>query len=262
MSLLALFGLNIDEDKFALAYADDMIVGLAGKQLLELQEKLEQLVNNINNVYKIWNLRINPDKCETIVFRRESNHLSKNALTQIKNFQISTPSPNTNEPINIPHKTIVKYLGVHIEQLLRLRHHPDIQLAKAKAAFKANNRIFYNKNICRKTKIICYLLLVRPILTYAAPIWWNTSAAVFENYRVFERKCLRACIGAYRSAESNFKKFIMVDSQLKTPQHRQAATTGTTQRTVDLTRIYTEKSLKIPPQLWHPNNLINPIKVY
>ncbi|CAD6222104.1 GSCOCG00012995001-RA-CDS, partial [Cotesia congregata] len=87
-------------------------------------------------------------------------------------------------------------------------HHPDIQLAKAKAAFKANNRIFYNKNLSRKTKIICYLLLVRPILTYAAPIWWNTSAAVIENYRVFERKCLRACIGAYRSAESNFKKFI------------------------------------------------------
>lgn len=53
MSLLALFGLNTDEDKFASAYADDMIVGLAGKQPLELQEKLEQLVNNINNVYKI-----------------------------------------------------------------------------------------------------------------------------------------------------------------------------------------------------------------
>ncbi|CAG5093479.1 Protein of unknown function [Cotesia congregata] len=55
---------------------------------------------------------------------------------------------------------------------------------------------------------------------------------------------------------------LVVDSQLKTPQHRQAATTGTTQRTVDLTRIYTDKSLKIPPQLWHPNHLINPIKVY
>lgn len=29
-----------------------------------------------------------------------------------------------------------------------------------------------------------------------------------ENYRVFERKCLRACIGAYRTAESGYKKFI------------------------------------------------------
>nr|CCQ71288.1 hypothetical protein CcPL2.178 [Cotesia congregata] len=55
---------------------------------------------------------------------------------------------------------------------------------------------------------------------------------------------------------------LVADSQPKTPQHRQAPTTGTTQRTVDLTRIHTNKSLKIPPQLWHPNNLINPIKAY
>lgn len=29
-----------------------------------------------------------------------------------------------------------------------------------------------------------------------------------ENYRVFERKCLRACIGTYRSAASKYKKFV------------------------------------------------------
>lgn len=45
-------------------------------------------------------------------------------------------------------------------------------------------------------------------MTYAAPIWWDTSAAVMESYRVFECKCLRACIGAYRSSESNFRKYI------------------------------------------------------
>ncbi|KAI4473458.1 hypothetical protein M0804_015335 [Polistes exclamans] len=181
---------------------------IIGKNPAKLQEDLETLVNKINNYYKTWNLRMNPEKCETAVFRRESNHLSKKALLQIDEFKIVTPSPNTGEPIEIPHKKIVKYLGVHIDQLLRIRNHPDIQLTKAKAAFKANNRIFYNKNLSRRAKIICYLLLVRPILTYATPIWWNTSAAVMENYRVFERKCLRACIGTYRSAASRYKKFV------------------------------------------------------
>lgn len=145
MALLQLFNLNIKENLFAVAYADDIIVGVAGKNPPKLQNQLEKLVNNINEYYKIWNLRMNPEKCETAVFRRESNHLSKKALTQIKDFQISTPSPNTNEMIKIPHKTVVKYLGVHIDQLLRIRQHPDIQLVKAKAAFKSNSRIFYNK---------------------------------------------------------------------------------------------------------------------
>ncbi|CAG5093329.1 Similar to ORF1: Nucleic-acid-binding protein from transposon X-element (Drosophila melanogaster) [Cotesia congregata] len=121
MALLQLFNLNIKENLFAVAYADDIIVGVAGKNPPKLQNELEKLVNNINDYYKIWNLRMNPEKCEIAVFRRESNHLSKKALTQIKDFQISTPSPNTNEMIKIPHKTVVKYLGVHIDQLLRIR---------------------------------------------------------------------------------------------------------------------------------------------
>ncbi|CAD6240958.1 GSCOCG00009029001-RA-CDS [Cotesia congregata] len=208
MALLKSFGLDTDDNLFAIANADDLIIGVAEKQPSTLKNRLEHLVNEINRFYRVWNLRMNPDKCETIVFRRESNHLSKKALTELREFKITTLSPNNNEDVDIPHKSVVKYLGVHIDHLLRLRFHPDIQLARAKSAFKANGRIFYNKNLSRKTKIICYLLLIRPILTYAAPVWWNTSAAVMENYRVFERKCLRACIGAYRTAESGYKKFI------------------------------------------------------
>lgn len=29
-----------------------------------------------------------------------------------------------------------------------------------------------------------------------------------ENFRVFERKCLRACLGAYRSTASEYRKFV------------------------------------------------------
>lgn len=58
-----------------------MIVSIAGKQPLKLEADFETLVNSINNFYITWNLRMNPDKCKTAVFRRESNHLSQKALT-------------------------------------------------------------------------------------------------------------------------------------------------------------------------------------
>lgn len=69
-------------------------------------------------------------------------------------------------------------------------------------------RLFYSAHLTSDVKIICYLTLVRPILTYACPIWFNISPSFMEKLRVFERKCIRACLGKYRSAESEFLHLI------------------------------------------------------
>ena len=50
-------------------------------------------------------------------------------------------------------------------------------------------------------------MLVRPIITYATPIWFNISANSMEHFRRFERSCIRACLNKYRSPESNFEKY-------------------------------------------------------
>ncbi|KAI4480425.1 hypothetical protein M0802_014235 [Mischocyttarus mexicanus] len=70
----------------------------------------------------------------------------------------------------IPQKKTVKYLGVTLDHLLRLKKHHSIQLNKAKIAIKANCRIFYNSNLEARAKVICYQLLIRPLLTYVAPV--------------------------------------------------------------------------------------------
>ncbi|CAG5102748.1 Protein of unknown function [Cotesia congregata] len=87
-----------------------------------------------------------------------------------------------------------------------MNKHHAIQLKKGKNAFRANSRIFYDRNIQTKAKLICYQLLVRPIISYAAPIWWDVGLSVMEKYRKFERSCLKTCLGRYRSAESNYIK--------------------------------------------------------
>lgn len=102
-------------------------------------------------------------------------------------------------------------MGVHFDYLLRMNKHHAIQLSKAKKAVKANAKIFYNRNIEAIAKIICYQLLVKPIIAYAAPVLWNMGPTIMEKYRKFERACLRACLGKYRSPESECTKII--DSQ-------------------------------------------------
>ena len=46
------------------------------------------------------------------------------------------------------------------------------------------------------------MLLIRPIITYAAPIWWNSGAATIEKIRKFERSCIRASLHVYRNGET------------------------------------------------------------
>ncbi|OXU25214.1 hypothetical protein TSAR_003005 [Trichomalopsis sarcophagae] len=177
----------------SVAFADDFIVLIADRRPSIVQERLEAI-----------NLRINPSKCETILFRfRPLRFLNNNIRKEIKNFQISITS-NGNHIIT--HKKNVRYLGVQINYLLRLNAHVYNQLNKAKNTFRANSKIFFNKNLSARVKMICYLLLIRPIITYASPGWWNVSASVMEKIRKFERSCLRASLHVYRNSDT--KKFI------------------------------------------------------
>lgn len=207
-SILNLFDLNTNNDTHSIAFADDLIVYVAGKRPIDIQDRLQKLVDKINGLYQIWNLRINPEKCETILISKTTHNFSR-AMRIGKNvFNITATKPDSGALINIPHKKIVRYLGLNIDYLLRFHQHIDIQLLKAKKAFKANSRIFYNRNLTKRAKVICYLLLIRPILSYAAPIWWNASASSMEKIRLFERKCLRACLSMYRNPRYNFGRLI------------------------------------------------------
>ena len=52
------------------------------------------------------------------------------------------------------------------------------------------------------------MLLVRPIITYAAPVWWNFNHTNAERIRCLERRCLRTCLGLYRSRSSDWQHYI------------------------------------------------------
>ncbi|CAG5073549.1 Protein of unknown function [Cotesia congregata] len=205
-TILNKFGLNSGNNTYSGAYADDETVYVADSKIPVIQDKLTKIINEKYHCYKSWNLKMNPDKSETILFRKTVNEITPPTVLLIKNFQITITDNDTGEKFNIPNKDMVKYLGVHFDYLIRMNKHHAIQLKKGKNAFRANSRIFYDRNIQTKAKLICYQLLVRPIISYAAPIWWNVGPSVMEKYRKFERSCLKTCLGRYRSAESNYIK--------------------------------------------------------
>lgn len=206
--LANLFNFNKTGYPTLLMFADDIIVYLADNRAIPLRDNLEATVDKIASYLAAWNLRINPSKCETVLFRKPVDMLSSRTKAGSKNFNITTLVPGTNERIPIPHKKVVRYLGVVIDYLLRGNHHIDAQLEKANRAFLANSRLFRNKYLSPKAKTILYMLLIRPIITYAAPVWWNFNHTTGEKMRVLERKCLRSCLGMYRSRSSEWQHYI------------------------------------------------------
>lgn len=69
--------MNKEDKIYSIAFADDLVTYIAGNYPEETREKLETLVNKIDKYYIQWHQKINPDKCETIIFRRPTRNLSK-----------------------------------------------------------------------------------------------------------------------------------------------------------------------------------------
>lgn len=204
--VLLLFIYQVICKKYSIAFADDLLLMLAHKDPKIVRDELEKMLHDVNVFYTHWNLRINPGKCETILFHLPLNKLTASKRKTINNFYIEFTNLETNQIQKISHKKLVKYLGVNLNYLLRLNDHVLIQLKKAAKAFAKLARLMYNKSVEPRAKIILYMLLIRPILTYAAPMWWNTSASLMEKIRKFEGKCLRVALNMYRPRDD--KKLI------------------------------------------------------
>ncbi|CAK9832643.1 RNA-directed DNA polymerase from mobile element jockey [Anthophora retusa] len=206
--LLNMYGLNNDTDKFAIAFADDLLIYTKDSKPSNIKTQLQDIFTKIQDYFHTWRLKINTDKCETILFRPYISKIS-NANADVrrhtKHFHLhDAHNPQT----KLRNKNIVRYLGVHIDYRLNYYNHTNTQIEKAQKAFASHKRLFYCKDLNTHTKIICYKTLIRPILTYACPTWFNISASTMEKIRIFERKCLRACTGKYRTPESNYTKLI------------------------------------------------------
>lgn len=200
-----LFNLNQPQNPNLLIFADDAIVYTASNKVSEVQSTLDSIVNKINSYYASWNLKLNPTKYETILFRKPLEPLSTINRKGYKNFQLKTNIPGSNTLMTIPHKNNVRYLGYQLDYLLRNNTHIDFQLKIARTALQANSRIFYSSHLTPKTKTILYQLLIRPVIR---PIWWNCNHPTMEKIQVFESRCLRACLRMYRSHQSNFRRHI------------------------------------------------------
>ena len=91
--LLHLFDLNSGGNCHALAFADNLLIYINDKYPSIIQKQLQNLFNKIADFFHTWKLKINEDKCETILFRpyiSMTSDANKDVRTFSRKFALKT----------------------------------------------------------------------------------------------------------------------------------------------------------------------------
>lgn len=161
-------------------YADDAAVYCSHHMFSFLKTQLELGIQEIMNYYKIWKIKVNTSKTECIYFslRKDKRRLP-------------------NGPLNINGELIhwsdkAKYLGVTLDPKLTFVKHINEAIRKAtvfSVILTPLTRRSSDLNV--KNKLLLYKAILRAVLTYAAPVWLNSTKTALRQVQIFQNKCLR-----------------------------------------------------------------------
>lgn len=122
------FRLNTKKFLHSIAYADDLLYYFASNKIPEIQKTLKNILDSINKYYLDWNLKINPQKSEAILFKKTVDEITYQTVKKNKDFKITMTDQETREETEIPSKSTVEYLGVKFDYRLRMNEHHKTQI--------------------------------------------------------------------------------------------------------------------------------------
>ena len=144
---------------FALGFADDGCVLITGVILSTICDIMQRILHDIENWCLARDLSVNPGKTELVLFTR-----------RYKPDRIKTLS-FFNQQLELSEQ--VKYLGVILDCKLTWKKHLDTRCQKALTAFYSVRRAT-GKTWGTSPKVVhwLYVAVIRPMLCYAAVVWW------------------------------------------------------------------------------------------
>lgn len=177
-----------------LIFADDILAYASCPILSKAQKQINDYLKEILQYTKKWNLKLNIAKCETIKIA------TKKCYRNAKKLKLCI---KIGDDI-IKNVKNMKYLGLVINESFKLNKHVDKIINKCKAVLILYSRVLRAKcSLSSRIKLIFYKQILRPVLAYGFPAWYNLTPRMMEKIRTFERRFLRHITGLNR--RNNFK---------------------------------------------------------
>lgn len=172
--------LKLDRFTDSACYADDTAAYTSANRTITICKRLQRSLSRIEKYYDKWKIKINPAKTQAIIFpfNNQRRRIPTTALT-LGN-------------IPIEYSGSVKYLGVTLDRKLIFREHIDqIRTKTARCMAALYPLIGRRSNLSVENKFLIFKAIIRPILTYASPIWIHAAISHRKNLQILQNKCLK-----------------------------------------------------------------------
>ncbi|GFT15816.1 RNA-directed DNA polymerase from mobile element jockey [Trichonephila clavipes] len=181
-------------------YADDTAILSRHYNPNTLTQNINEHLAHLEIWFSVWKIALNTTKTEAVFFT-----------------QRRPPPEITLQNQRIPWSQHTKYLGVIKDKNLTFRQH----ITYVRNKFKNATRQLYSL-ICKKSKLnrhnkmLIYTLILKPLLTYASPIWAHAARTNINLIEISQNVILQQIVDAHwymRNAD--------IRSALKIPTIRQ-----------------------------------------
>lgn len=163
-------------------YADDTVFYTSSFSTKVIVKNLNEALTQVHSWCSNWRVKINAGKSEAIMFTKRT-----------KKGTINNINPPELNSIPIPWKRAVKYLGVTLDAGLNFSQHITNTRNKALGARSKLNAIMNrNSSIGIKNGIIIYKAIIRPVMTYAVPVWGGAAVTNLNKLQIVQNKILRS----------------------------------------------------------------------
>lgn len=185
-----------------LVYADDILILASKPKVSKANTEVNEYLSELDSFFEMWKLKLNINKCDCVAFKGLKTKLYPSSSKFVPDIKI--------KDCRIKNTDRIKYLGVVLHQNFQFHRHIDYVLSKAKTVFFSSMKIIKTaKDLKSRIKLNCYKQIIRPILTYSFPIWFDISSSQMERLRAFERRILRVCSGInYEEYRDGYRKRI------------------------------------------------------
>lgn len=193
-------------------YADDTALITSSKLTSALLLKMEKGLLACNKYFHKWKIKINPIKTQAIIFpyNKSPKRIPRRELVF------------GNDRITVSNN--VKYLGVVLDKKLIFKTHINEMCTKTIKCFKALWPLLNKRSLLNfKNKNLLYKSVIRPILTYACPIWYTAANSHLKKLQIIQNKCLKMINNKHwrypthrLHLETNYEKIIEFIARLNT----------------------------------------------
>jgi len=157
-------------------FTDDTAILSSDPDPVRATEKLQHHLNLLQNWLEQWRIKVNPTKSAQVTFTTRRD---------------ICPPVNLHN-IHIPVKKEVKYLGLHLDEKLKLKTH--IKAKRRQLELKLKNMswtINTRPQLSLDSKRTVYKTIMRPIWTYGIEIWGCSKPSNTKILQTFQSKMLR-----------------------------------------------------------------------